>query len=58
MSEIKQFGRFSKIKKGRIKFAEDDESQDKFNLTQTDLLPYSLHYNILIHPSNYDLNVS
>ena len=50
--------KFGKIKRGRIKFVQDDQAQDKFNLTQTDILPYSLHYNLLIHPGNYDVNIS
>ena len=40
-----------RTKKGKIKFFEDEE-QDRFNLMQQDLLPFSVHYNVLIHPKN------
>ena len=45
-------------KKARIKFYDDEEDKiDKYNLMQTDIFPYSIHYNLLIHPKNYDLTI-
>ena len=45
-------------KKTRIKFYDDEEDKiDKYNLMQTDIFPYSIHYNLLIHPKNYYLNI-
>lgn len=42
----------------RIKFSEEEEDkQDRLNLLQTDIYPYSTHYNILIHPKNYDITI-
>ncbi len=47
----------SKTKKGRIKFYEEEEAVDRLNLMQTDILPYSTHYNLLIRPKNYDMTL-
>lgn len=50
-------GVFTKTKRARIKFLEEDDMADRLNLMQTDILPYSIHYNLLIHPKNYDLTI-
>jgi hypothetical protein len=54
-----KFTIFGRGRKVRIKLYEDDsDKQNRLNLMQTDVLPYSLHYNLLIHPKNYDLALS
>jgi hypothetical protein len=54
-----KFSILGKTRKGRIKFHEnEEEKQDKLNLMQTDILPYSLHYNLVVHPKNYDLSLA
>jgi hypothetical protein len=48
----------AKSRRFRIKFSEDeDDKQDRLNLIQTDIFPYSMHYNIVVHPKNYDITI-
>jgi hypothetical protein len=52
---VKVLGRSRRF---RIKFSEEEEDkQDRLNLLQTDIYPYSTHYNILLHPKNYDITI-
>lgn len=54
----KHMKNLNKARKFRIKFSEDEEDkQDRLNLIQTDIYPYSLHYNIVLHPKNYDITI-
>lgn len=48
---------FSKSRKNRIKFHEIDDGNDRLNLMQVDIMPYSTHYNLLVHPKNYDISI-
>lgn len=51
---MKSIGRSRRF---RIKFSEDEDDKDKLNLLQADIYPYSTHYNLLIHPKNYDITI-
>jgi hypothetical protein len=51
---IKNIGRSRRF---RIKFSEEEDDKDKLNLLQADIYPYSTHYNLLIHPKNYDITI-
>ena len=55
--ESKMMSSLTRNKKGRIKFYEEEETPDRLNLMQNDILPYSLHYNLVVHPKNYDIMV-
>lgn len=55
--ESKLINTLSKTRKYRIKFHETEDTNDRLNLIQADILPYSTHYNLLIHPKNYDIMI-
>ena len=56
--ETKQIVSFQRKKTKKIKFMEEDD-QEHFSggHSSSEVLPYSLHYNILMHPKNFGMMV-